>query len=477
MKDQSLVSLLVSWVGIGLVTFILGLAGLLGLPLYFLLLIPVSITVKVIGQLVVENDWHSYWWLWLGLLLIWALHFIGVLVPETGFDAVWYHLPVIARFLEQGKVTYLPDLYQSVNPLLTDMLFLLGYQWAGELGAKVVAFLLGLSLLLSSYFLGKKWLIYPWLQWLLITVSLIQPISWQVSSVYVDVGKAVWELGALYVLLSLSSLISQKQPNQWWRQIGIVGVLVGAAVATKAYSLVMIPVWGLMIWLNVPTFFKSKDRWLTVVIFGVGLLVVALPFYIFTTLTVGSPLYSLTIHVAKLDEIGGNASLVIYVLERMKTLIYSWWYISVEAKDYVSVLLLLLLPFFVNSFKELDKKINVQWLLLGIFSITQFGMWWLVPPTSTRYAIAGFISILLMLFMTFQQSMLKEKKRSWRWTIALMLVIVTSWHLAPRVGVAIRNSHYLRGEQTKQEFIEQFYDGNLNHHLQRWHRLPSTKLN
>src|SRR5258708_1946884 len=90
------------------------------------------------------------------LVVIWFIHLLGVFVPETGFDAVWYHLPIVSEFAKLHRVMYLPDFYQSLNPLWSDLIFLHGYQLAGEIGAKFVAYIFGLSFLFVSYQLARE---------------------------------------------------------------------------------------------------------------------------------------------------------------------------------------------------------------------------------------------------------------------------------------------------------------------------------
>src|SRR5258708_7478973 len=133
--------------------------------------------------------------------LIWLIHFSGVLVPETGFDAVWYHLPIVNMFVQHGEYFYWREYYQSLNPFFSDGIFLFAYSGLGELSAKMVAYLFGLGLIFVSYFIYRQFLNRFWSLLLVLTVSSFQVVAWQASSFYVDVANAMWEVTALYFFL------------------------------------------------------------------------------------------------------------------------------------------------------------------------------------------------------------------------------------------------------------------------------------
>jgi hypothetical protein len=460
--------LLLSGVVIALVVLGVGLAGWLAIPLFWVLIILFFWLVAGGGLLLHEVKQSSGALIklaWLGLLGVWLVHSLGVLVPETGFDAVWYHLPVIARFLELGKIQYLPELYQSANPLLTDLLFLLGFQAGGELGAKLVAFGLGLCLLLvccalARTFLESRW----WLVWFLISVSLIQPVAWQSSSVYVDIGKAVWELGAVYFLFQW-----REKGWHWW--LVLAGVMVGAALATKATTFALLPVFLVIILVLQPNS-GWRSHLLSGVSFIVGVLVAAAPFYLYIWLAVGSPWQSLAIHFGKLEEIGGESSIMTYLVERAISLPLSWWYLTIQARDYVSVLLLIFLPLVVWQWPAIKRNINGTVLTsLTIFALAQWLIWWFTPPTSTRYAMAGFIVLLLLCFKAAEQLAAQSKNQHWQLALSAAVIIASVWHLLPRLVVAGRNARYLQ-QPDKAAYIRQFYDGNSDNHLKKWHQLP-----
>jgi hypothetical protein len=144
------------------------------------------------------------------VILTWMSHLVQVFTPEVGFDAVWYHLPVIKAILEQQKLVFIPDFYQSANPLLSDLIFGIGFFFAGELGSKIVAYLFGVALIVSSYILSRKFLNKFWSLVVVLIISTFQVVAWQSASFYVDVAKAFWEISSLVFLLKWQDDRQQK---------------------------------------------------------------------------------------------------------------------------------------------------------------------------------------------------------------------------------------------------------------------------
>jgi hypothetical protein len=391
---------------------------------------------------------------------IWLIHACGVLVPETGFDAVWYHLPVAHHIAENQQLVYLPELYQSLNPLFSDLIFVLGYQVVGELGTKIVAFLFGMTLILVTYSLARLFLSRYWALWVVLIVSTIQVIAWQSSSFYVDIAKAVWELSALTLVLRLdrNKITSIKK----WL---IIGLFLGASVATKAFSLLLVPLFVTLL-LVVQTSHRIK----ACLALLAGTLLVALPFYLRTWWYTGNSFLSLSLHVQKLEEIGGESQLVLYLVNRILTLPTSLLTLTVGVADYVSIVLLVLAP--ITYWYVWQNRSETKVLMILGFGLYQWLIWWLVPPLSTRYALSGFVVLLLLTLMSAEY--LSQSKPRYMLPLLLVLILSVAINIAPRLYVLKRTATYLLGQQTKAEYLQQFKDGSIDHHLEKWHQLTSS---
>ncbi|MFH1959257.1 MAG: glycosyltransferase family 39 protein [Patescibacteria group bacterium] len=388
------------------------------------------------------------------LILVWLSHLVQVFTPEVGFDAVWYHLPVVKAILEQKKLVFIPDLYQSVNPLWSDLIFGIGFFFAKELGSKIVAYLFGLAFIVSSYILSRKFLNKFWSLVAVLIISTFQVVAWQSSSFYVDVAKAFWEISSLILLLRWRD----KQQQKW---LIISALLFGASLATKLFSLFLLPVFLCLVFI-----WSKRDRIIQILRFLIGLLVLPLPFYLFTYLKTNDLFFSFSQHLIKLGEIGGDSSLPFYVWQRTKLLPFLPVKL-VFARDYTSFLLILFLPILLLFV----QKIRGNKLLLGmtIFTIWQVLLWWYLPPLSTRYALSGFVTWTIISIWSVAR--LSQENPRFYQPILLSIFLAVMVNLVPRTAVNLRSFKYLSGTQTKSQYIRQFFDGNIDQHLIRWHQL------
>lgn len=385
------------------------------------------------------------------LQIIWFSHFIQVLVPETGFDAIWYHLPVLKSILENGKIVFSDDLYQSLNPLFTDLFFLIGYYYFGSLGTKIIAYIFSLLLIFTSFKLSKVFLSTRVSLSVVILISTFQVISWQAASFYVDVAKAFWEVLAIYFLVK--NIDNQKIVEK------IASVLsFSASLGTKLFSILLFPTY---VYIFIKNLIQTKQLKLWPII----LLALSIPmfFYVNAFLVTGNPFYSFSIHMEKLAEIGGQSNLFYYLFSRMILIFFSPIKL-IFARDYVTPLMVVLLvPLFINMKKIIkDNKLSI----LFIFSGSQWMIWWLVPPLSTRYAISGFITLLILEVVVIKRYFQKINKNQ----MIFILLLFSAINFLPRIFVNYRSLKYILSNQTTKEYIQQFYDGSIDSKLKSWYK-------
>ena len=388
------------------------------------------------------------------IVVVWLSHLLQVFVPETGFDALWYHLPVVKEILENKGLIYLPNLYQSVNPLFADLHFALGFLIAGDFGTKAVAYLFGLSLIYVSYKLSRKFLNVFLSLLLVLLVSTFQVVAWQSASFYVDLAKAFFELTALYFLYKF---LFEKNGERN-RDLIKAGLFFGASLASKLFSLFLLPVYLLLIFV-----FSKKDKIKRALIFLFTSFLLPLPFYLFAYLKTSYPFYSFTIHLNNLGGIGGSSSIRMHLWSRFLKLPNSLFELFLT-KDYISFIFIIFLPLIVYNYKQIFEKRN---LFLLIFALSQYLLWWFLPPPSTRYAISGFIILTLFYFNILSSFIKKHTQYYWPIIITIFLSILINF--APRIIVNSRSLKYLTGEQNKQEYLEQFLDGWIDGSMKEWH--------
>ncbi len=459
-KSSSLVIswLLITWLIVGMVATFAGFLGLLDTAVASSVIIPILVSsgvglwkIKRVAQYSWVEKIVCY-----TLLAILLLHFIGVLVPEHGFDAVWYHLPVIQAVGETGGFIYLPDLYQSVNPQFTDILFTLGYLLFGEIGAKLVSFFLMLTLIEITVLFCRRYVEKSWAYLLGCTIAVFQVVAWQSASVYVDVAKALWECGALYVLVSLTETTSLKTKKIDIPSI-LFGLLYGASLATKLFSILLLPLFVYFHW-------RVTHRARAVVLGLVCALFVAIPFYFFAWKMTGNPFISLDMHALKGSELIGSMSWLTYGWDKLLTFIWAPITASFLVRDYTTPLFFL--AFVYLLFVMFRSKDTQMWYVAGIFSIVQLVLWWVIPPLSTRYALSGFIVTVVFSCIHFIQSCKVQLIRKW---IFLSMCLCVGVLLLPRLLTARRDLQFVLGAQSKEQYLNQFLDGNIDQHLLKWH--------
>jgi hypothetical protein len=104
---------------------------------------------------------------------------------------------------------------------------------------------------------------------------------------------------------------------------------------------------------------------------------------------------------------------------------------------------------------------------LFFFSISQYMIWWFLPPQSTRYALSGFITLTIIYFIFFKFVIKKHSQFFWPIIISVIFAIIIN--LAPRAFVNLRSLKYITGQQTKEKYLEQFYDGSIDRNIKEWH--------
>lgn len=450
--------LLISWLSVGTLATLAGLLGILNPVVAGSVIVPILVSAGV-GLWKIRRI-TTYSWVEIlvcyTLLATLLLHFIGVLVPEHGFDAVWYHLPVIQAVGEAGGFIYLPELYQSVNPQFTDILFTLGYMLFGEFGAKLVSFFLMLTLIEISVLFCRRYVERSWAYLLGCTIAVFQVVAWQSASVYVDVAKALWECGALYVLVSLAETTLPKTKKIYLSSI-LFGMLYGASLATKLFSILLVPLFVYLHW-------RVTHRARVVALGLLCAFCVATPFYFFSWKMTGNPFVSFDMHAMKGSELIGPVPWLTYGWDKLLTFVWAPIAASFLVRDYTTPLFLVAFLYLLFAmFRSKDTQI---WYIAGIFSIVQLVLWWVIPPLSTRYALSGFIVTVVFSCIHFIQSCKVQLIRKW---IFLSMCLCVGVLLLPRLLTAQRDLQFVLGAQSKEQYLHQFFDGNIDQHLLKWH--------
>lgn len=461
MEDIRWSKVILSWFVVGCILSCAAFFQVFYSWLGWILLVPVVVSAAAVTKMTQMG--HAYRWQVRAIVLIWLLHAVQLLTPETGFDALWYHLPVAEAVTTQGGLVYVPELYQSANPIFSDLFFTAAYAIAGSDGAQLMGFIFGLLLVGATFRVARVFLNTRFALWSVLFVSLLQVVAWQSSSFYIDLAKAFWEVTALWVLLQSKSTRSGAV---------FTGLLLGASLASKLFSLLLLPVFMLLL---IARYKHSwTERFIQVVGFVGAVVLVAAPFYFFTLLHTGSAVYAVQLHLTQIEQIGGESSVWKYVWQRLVRLPLLPFSLAV-VRDYVGPLVVIgtgIAVWFAILWKRVDRQLSV----LSYFSLAQLGVWWFVPPLSTRYALAGFVTLTILGVYTvartetlFVTKMHKKYGYVTHWLMPVVLWSCLALMVAPRLYVTARNAPYILGVESQQQYLQRFIDGNIDSVMYSWY--------
>lgn len=434
--------------------------------LAFTLIFPILVLVLICLRVCI--GWSQLEKLEKGLVLalgsVWFSHFLQVLVPETGFDAVWYHLPVLNQIVHSNGLVTSPTLYQLLYPLWSDLTFLPSFIIAREVGTKFTAFGAGLALLFVTYALARKFNSKKWALLVSLTMSAFQVVAWQSASFYIDVCIATWIVAGIWYLVNLPIRKQTSAKADLTNQLAYLtatGILIGLAAGSKHFNLILF----------VPLFFSV---WILrknvgyAVLASAWAVVIAAPWYVRSYLETQQFLYPAFTHWHDLtasSSKSGALSSETFLFKRVITLPVSLVKIAV-VRDYVFPLLSLT-PLAVG-YLWVKKFLSREIIVLILFGGTEWLIWWLIPPYSTRYALGGFILALIILALTSEKLGHQIQRQTLFITIWVVIICLM---MIPRIWVNYRSLVYLATSQTKIQYLGQFLDGNIDTPLRQWYGL------
>jgi hypothetical protein len=158
------------------------------------------------------------------------------LVPVTDGDALCYHLQVPKVFLQQGSVSFDPDLHETVYPLLVEMVYAVALEFRGPVACRLVKWLLGVSFAAAVALVARPWL-GERARWAGTLALLVPAVSNGMSAPLNDVALAAYGMAALAAWVRWLD-----RPTL--RAAALVGVFAGLAAGVKYPALVWAAVLG-----------------------------------------------------------------------------------------------------------------------------------------------------------------------------------------------------------------------------------------
>ncbi len=171
----------------------------------------------------------------IGIALITGLALLATaaaaVAPVTDGDALCYHLQVPKAFLIRGSVGFLPDLHETVYPLVTELLYALALEIRGPVACRGIQWFLGLALAANVTALarptlgGRAW-------WAGAVILLVPAVSNGMTAPLNDVALGAFGMAAIFACARLHD-----QPS--YRAAITAGLFAGLAAGVKYPALVL----------------------------------------------------------------------------------------------------------------------------------------------------------------------------------------------------------------------------------------------
>ena len=219
------------------------------------------------------------------LLTLLAAALLLSLTPETGKDALIYHLAAPKIFLQHHGFRFIPGNPLAHGPFQTEMLFLLALFLKGEILAKLVNFAFFLALLLLiRQFAGviPEPNDFPWLSMLIFAA--IPTVFIETHAAYIDLATAFAVLSALY-----SFIVWHGRRERGW--LLLCAFFTGVALASKLTTLI-VPFTGVLgvLWVHRDNE-NGGEALRDLALFLLVTLLFGAPHYVKNWLLTGNPFY------------------------------------------------------------------------------------------------------------------------------------------------------------------------------------------
>lgn len=299
------------------------------------------------------------------LLVVQAVtNLIGALGPELSFDALWYHLTLPKIYLIQHKIFHIPGglLYYSDMPKLVEMLYIPALLFGNEILAKLIHFAFGIGCLFAVYKLSRKFVSEKISLLACVAFYSNLVIAWQSTTAYVDLGRAFFEVLALYYLVDRSYTRS--------------AVMLGLAMSSKLLAISSLLIFLPLVYLSTKSITKSFK-------YGIYSLLVPLPWFIFSYLNTGNPFYPF---LSKTIEITYHVSITNLIN-------------FIRSSDPISPIYLIAAPLVFIYFRRMSK----DGLSIIYYSLFALLVWFMTPQIGGGRFLAAYlpafsISLALIVF-------------------------------------------------------------------------------
>lgn len=414
---------------IGIYSFLIFGLGLLGLlyKLYIVLVtvicvaIPIYLNRKFLKQIVKRRPLLNS--LVILIVLQAVVNFIGVLGPELGFDALWYHLSLPKIYLTNHSINYIPGglFYYSAMPRLTEMLYVVGLSLGSEIFAKLIHFSFGILCLVAIYKIARKFLSknFPLLVLVLFYSNLV--VGWMSITAYIDLARTFFEIMALWGFLEWI----EKKEKKWLIESG---VLLGLAISTKLLAIGSLLIFSILIIVH---FLHKKNEvrnlFVNLFVYLFFCLLIPLPWFIFSFVHTGNPVYPFFTNI--------------YPVKFNFNLIN-----PLNLSDPISPIYVILLPIYFLFFTKLELRLKI----ISLYSFLAFLVWQIIPNTGGGRFILPYLPAFSILAVGVIEAIREVKIR---YIFIVFVVFFSLFSTIYRFGANLKYIPVIIGQQSKSDFL------------------------
>lgn len=437
---------------IGIFSYTIYFLGLLGL-LYKPLIIVISILfwigffvleqakVRVFLKYITDSFKNKLFLLVGGYIVLQALvNGVGLLGPEIGFDATWYHLTLPKLYLMYHAVMHIPGgiLYYADMPKLTEMLYAAGLSFGSDFFARGTHFLFGLLTCVAIYKLGKKFFSPSWALLLPVIFYSNLVVGWESISGYIDLSRT------FFTTVSLLAFFTWLQTKEK-KYLIFSGIFVGLTTATKLLALPDILIYTLVLLFVDRHALRLPQRLRRIGIFLACVLVCLLPYLTFSFIHTGNPIYPMLSSAYKIDGY--------WEILNPFFLVSSIWSTFAVSSDPIHPLFLALFPFYIMYAKKLWKKEKI----LSIFALGGIICWYITPQTGGGRYILPYLTALSVVSIW----LIQQLSRKWQRLFILFIGLVALISLGYRALAVAKFVPVILRHESKATFMTSHLQYNL----------------
>lgn len=431
---------------IGIFSYSIFIAGMINL-LYPVIIIPFTLIfwsgciywkrneIQALFQRIQKERFSRFFQLCLGLLAIQAIiNFIGLLGPEIGFDALWYHLSFPKLYLQYHAIFHIPGgpFIYSDMPKLTEMLYTAGLAFGSDFFARGIHYLFGILCCVALYKVARKFLPRD--------VAVFAPVifysnvivGWESVSAYIDLARTFFEILALWACIEWV----ETKRKVWLIRLGVV---VGLSLTTKLLAGGSVVLYGLAVALT-----EKKDLLLVKKIKHIFLycffaILLPLPWVAFAFIHTGNPFYPMFSREYPLGDT--------WQIYNPLFFIHSFWNTFVSSSDPINPLYLLSIPFIILYWKKLYHHVK----LLLFLSLGGFVIWYITPQTGGGRFILPYLPLFTILILY----LVTLLNRRWQYIFLGVIILCSLLSIGYRSVAIVKFIPVIIGKESKADFLSQ----------------------